>query len=389
MTRPTALIPFVVAMALIVVASNVLVQFPMQGTLGGVALADVLTWGAFTYPFSFLVTDLANRRYGPQLARRVVFVGFMTAVVCSIALPPLLFKLGLIAFSTDADRLARIEADPSRLDQVEERLAQVERLCRRYGGSTEEVLALRKRIEEELAELSGEGASHEELAAALRDALADYGERARELSRRRREWGERLARKIETELAELGLAKARLAIELERRSRPGSGLEVEGQEVEPGPEGYDQVVFLLAPNPGEPLAPLARIASGGELSRLYLALQLAVGAERQGLVPTLIFDEVDTGVGGAQAAALGEKLQRLAGRNQIVVVTHLPQVASFGDHHLRIQKVEKGGRTFTSVAVLDAGARVEELARMLAGSQITELSRSHAREMLEGAARRP
>nr|HRC87062.1 DNA repair protein RecN [Thermoanaerobaculia bacterium] len=95
------------------------------------------------------------------------------------------------------------------------------------------------------------------------------------------------------------------------------------------------------------------------------------------------------GVGGAQAAALGEKLQRLAGRNQIVVVTHLPQVASFGDHHLRIQKVEKGGRTFTSVAVLDAGARVEELARMLAGSQITELSRSHAREMLEGAARRP
>ena len=110
MNRPSAYIPFVVAMALVVVASNVLVQFPVQGSLGGVALADVLTWGAFTYPFSFLVTDLANRRYGPVVARRVVFVGFMAAVICSIVFPPLLYRFGLIEFETAAGRLVRIAA---------------------------------------------------------------------------------------------------------------------------------------------------------------------------------------------------------------------------------------------------------------------------------------
>ncbi|MDW6026085.1 queuosine precursor transporter [Mesorhizobium sp. BAC0120] len=110
MNRPSAYIPFVVAMALVVVASNVLVQFPMQGTLGGLALADILTWGAFTYPFSFLITDLANRRYGPLVARRVVFVGFMTAVICSIVFPPLLHRFGLVEFETAAGRLVRIAA---------------------------------------------------------------------------------------------------------------------------------------------------------------------------------------------------------------------------------------------------------------------------------------
>jgi uncharacterized integral membrane protein (TIGR00697 family) len=110
MNRPSAYIPFVLAMALVVVASNVFVQFPVQGTVGGLALADVLTWGAFTYPFSFLVTDLANRRYGPLVARRVVFVGFMTAVICSIVFPPLLYHLGLIEFETGAGRLVRIAA---------------------------------------------------------------------------------------------------------------------------------------------------------------------------------------------------------------------------------------------------------------------------------------
>jgi uncharacterized integral membrane protein (TIGR00697 family) len=110
MQRPTAYLPFVLAMALVVVASNVLVQFPVQGSVGGVALADVLTWGAFTYPFSFLVTDLANRRYGPVVARRVVFVGFMAAVACSIVLPPLLYRAGLIGFETAAGRLVRIAA---------------------------------------------------------------------------------------------------------------------------------------------------------------------------------------------------------------------------------------------------------------------------------------
>ena len=282
-------------------------------------------------------------------------------------------------------RLDGLEADPARLDAVEERLAAVERLCRKHGGSADAVLARRREIEEELAELDADVADRGELFVRAEEALGVYREAALELSQRRRVWGRDLMQRIAGELEDLGLGKARLEVALERRRRAGSPLVVDGIEAEFGREGVDQVVFLFAPNPGEEPRPLGRIASGGELSRLFLALQLAARGEGDGAA--LVFDEVDAGVGGKEAAALGRKLQRLATGGQILAVTHLPQVASSGDAHFRVAKKVAGGRTRVAIERLTGERRVEEVARMLAGSEITPLSLSHAGELIAGAAR--
>ncbi len=275
--------------------------------------------------------------------------------------------------STLSRRLDGLEADPARLDSIEDRLAQIERLCKKHGGDSAAVLARRQEIEAELAELEGDDADRDELEARVAAALAEYNEVALALSRAREAWGKALVERIETELKDLGLARARLAVGLERRS--------------PGREGSDQVVFLFAPNPGEEPRPLARIASGGELSRIHLALQLAAHGETEEARPTLVFDEVDTGIGGAEAAALGKKLQRLAHGGQILAVTHLPQVASHADLHFKVSKHVDGGRTRVRVEELAAAPRVEEVARMLAGQEVTRLSLSHAQELIAGAAR--
>ncbi len=285
-------------------------------------------------------------------------------------------------------RLDGLEADPARLDFVEERLALLERLCRKHGGSSAAVLARRAEMEIELAELEGDAYNRDELEAKAAAALAEYRQAALALSQARAAWGAALVERIEGELKDLGLARARLAVSLERRRRAGSPLVLGGEEVELGRDGVDQVVFLFAPNPGEEPRPLARIASGGELSRIHLALQLATRGEAEKAHPTLVFDEVDTGVGGAEAAALGAKLQRLAKGGQILAVTHLPQVASHADHHFRVSKRVDGGRTSVRVEDLDARTRVEEVARMLAGKKVTDLSLSHAQELIAGAARK-
>ncbi|HEX4495373.1 MAG TPA: DNA repair protein RecN [Thermoanaerobaculia bacterium] len=285
-------------------------------------------------------------------------------------------------------RLDGLEADPARLDFVEERLATIDRLLRKHGGDSGAVLARRTEIETELAELEGDDADRDELAGKVAAALAAYREAALALSTAREEWGRALTARIEGELKDLGLARARLTVALERRRRAGSPLAINEEEIEFGRDGIDQVVFLFAPNPGEPPRPLARIASGGELSRIHLALQLASRGEAEKARPTLVFDEVDTGIGGAEAAAIGAKLQRLAKGGQILAVTHLPQVASHGDLHFKVGKRVEGERTSVHVEELDADARVEEVARMLAGKQITETSLSHARELIAGAARK-
>ncbi len=289
-------------------------------------------------------------------------------------------------------RLDGLEADPARLDFVEERLAVLERLIRKHGGDTTAVLARRAEIEAELAELEGDDSDRDELAAKVAATLAEYRQAALALSKAREAWGQALVERIEGELKDLGLARARLAVALERRRRVGSPLIIEGErdgeETDFGRDGIDQVVFLFAPNPGEPPRPLARIASGGELSRIHLALQLASRGEAEKANPTLVFDEVDTGIGGAEAAALGAKLQRLAKGGQILAVTHLPQVASHADLHFKVSKTVDGGRTSVQVEALDPDTRVEEVARMLAGKKVTDLSLSHARELITGAARK-
>lgn len=288
-------------------------------------------------------------------------------------------------------RLDGLEADPARLDQIEERLALLERLCRKHGGDTAAVLARRQEVEAELAELEGDAQNRDELEEKVAAALAEYRTAAVALSKKREEWGKALVERVERELGDLGLGRARLAVGLERRRRAESPLSIDGAAVDFGREGIDQVVLLFAPNPGEEPRPLARIASGGELSRIHLALQLATSAEEAR--PTLVFDEVDTGISGAEAAALGGKLQRLvwtgarAPQGQIFAVTHLPQVASYADLHFKVSKRVEGDRTSVRVEELAKDDRVEEVARMLAGSTVTKLSLSHARELIDGAAK--
>lgn len=292
--------------------------------------------------------------------------------------------------SSLSHRLDGLEADPARLDQIEERLALLERLCRKHGGDTAAVLARRQEIEAELSELEGDTQNRDELEEKVAAALAEYREAALALSKKRGEWGKALVERVQNELGDLGLGRAQLAVSLERRRRSDSPLLVEGEAVDFGREGIDQVVLLFAPNPGEEPRPLARIASGGELSRIHLALQLATQAEEAR--PTLVFDEVDTGISGAEAAALGRKLQRLVWtgarepQGQIFAVTHLPQVACHADYHFKVSKRVEGERTSVRVEELEPDSRVEEVARMLAGTQVTKLSLSHARELIEGAA---
>jgi DNA repair protein RecN (Recombination protein N) len=284
-------------------------------------------------------------------------------------------------------RLEGIEADPDRLNAVEERLAALERLFRKYQIPTATgLLTLREALTAEITDLEGDAADRDEVGRQAGEALEAYRLVALELSARRRAWGKDLASGIEAELAELGLGKARLSVELERRRREGSALVVDGEPVEFGRRGVDQVTIQFAPNPGEQPRPLSLIASGGELSRIYLALQLAARPEQAEGGAALVFDEVDSGIGGAQAAALGRKLQRLGRTAQVLVVTHLPQVASFADGHFKVSKRVHGGRTWTEVSRLDAGGRAEEIARMLGGETVTDLTLSHARELIAAAA---
>jgi DNA repair protein RecN (Recombination protein N) len=284
-------------------------------------------------------------------------------------------------------RREEVEADPRRLNAIEDRLALLERLMKKYGTDSGAVLAHRRAVAEELDELESDESAVAALEDEARAALGAYRETAGALSGARRTWAGQFTRRVEKELRELSLARARFAVELGRRKRGSSPLAVDGEGVEFNELGYDQVVYLFSPNPGEELRPLGRVASGGELSRLYLAVQLAArGTSATASGATLVFDEVDAGVGGAEAATLGAKLRRLARGGQILAVTHLPQVASSADVHFKVTKEVRRGRTHTAVERLEEARRVDEVARMLAGAEVTELSLSHARELIAAGA---
>ncbi len=280
-------------------------------------------------------------------------------------------------------RIDEVAADPKRLDAVEERLALIDRLCRKYGDSVAAVLEYRRTIGGELEELELDVDQQDKLSVRVDEAFEDYLAAATELSEARQKWGRDLSERVESELADLALDQARFEVQLDTLFRDGSRLVLAGRPRAFGREGFDRVNFRLAANPGEGMSPLARSASGGELSRIYLAVQLASRGTGPAVNPTLVFDEVDAGIGGAEAAALGQKLARLADGGQILVVSHLPQVASSGDVHFRVCKTAKGDRTLTSVDRLDEEQRVEEVARMLGGRELTSLSISHAEEMID------
>src|SRR6266511_974651 len=273
-------------------------------------------------------------------------------------------------------------ADPQRLDAVQGRIAQLRDLLRKYGDDEAAVLVTAERAAQRLAEIEGGTVRSEALeaeASALRARLADVGG---SLSARRAEAAAGLAAAVEAELRDLAMPSADLRMLVEQDEDAG-GLEVSGRRLAAGDEGLDRVEIQLSANPGLPLRPLGKAASGGELSRVMLALRVVLaGVDR---TPTLVFDEVDAGVGGRTAAAVGYRLAALARHHQVLVVTHLPQIAAYADRHFVVEKRSAAGETTTAVRTLDSGGRITELSRMLSGMEGSGLAQAHAEELLAAA----
>jgi DNA repair protein RecN (Recombination protein N) len=274
----------------------------------------------------------------------------------------------------------RLEVAPGRLDEVESRLALIERLERKYGASVEEVMAFGERCRGELEGLGSpeeQEATLEERHAAL---ASDYLKAARALSRRRRSAAAELEKAVQGELVQLAMEQTVFRVEFEPPSVTEARDPARWTE-----KGLEDAEFLLSPNPGEEPRPLARIASGGELSRIMLALKSVVHGESPGV--TMVFDEVDAGIGGGVAEVVGRKLKSVSRQQQVLCVTHLPQIAALADQHLSVRKRTEAGRTVTTVEWLPPEQRAEEIARMLGGEVVTDTARRHAGEMLKRSLR--
>lgn len=275
------------------------------------------------------------------------------------------------------DYLDKLEADPGRLDEVESRLALIERLKRKYGSSLDEVLAFFEDVCAKLDAVETAGERRTKLEQDLAQASAAYREKAAALTRARKAAAEKLAKKVEAELDSLALESAVFRIEV--------------READWSENGADRVEFLISANAGEEARPLDRVASGGELSRIALALKTSLGgaASANAVQRTLVFDEIDTGIGGGVAEAVGRRLKKLSASNQVLCVTHLAQVASFADHHFSVEKREVKGRTVAEVEELTGEARTREIGRMLSGQKVTPEALKHAEQLIRlGAARR-
>jgi DNA repair protein RecN (Recombination protein N) len=271
------------------------------------------------------------------------------------------------------DYSSRLEADPDRLRQVEDRLDLLYKLKKKYAPTLDGIIAFKQASAVELATLEHREARHEQLQEQLRLGAQALDETGDELSRRRRDAAGKLQTMMERELAELAMKNARFMVSFSILAEPRA-------------TGKERVEFLFSSNPGEDPKPLAKIASGGELSRLMLAFK-QIHPESD--VPTLIFDEVDAGIGGSVSAMVGTKLKRVSRQQQVMCITHLPQVAAFADHHFKVVKTTEQGRTRTGLNLLTGESRVEEMARMLGGAKITDRTREHAREMIDDGQRCP
>ena len=294
------------------------------------------------------------------------------------------------------DYAGGIHASPEHLAQVEDRLALLDRLKRKYGRTLDEVIQFGVDVSRKLSEVENTDEILRGLRGELAKAATEYLRASRLLSRKRGEAARRLEKLVEAEINDLAM-KSVFRIEMTSSEEEGNWTS----------SGIDQVVYMISTNPGEPLRPLEHVASGGELSRVMLALKASVEAgAREKITPpapshrsgqvlsqkvrqgrgtqrTLVFDEIDTGIGGRAAESVGKKLKSLARSNQVLCVTHLPQIATFGDHHYVIEKKETGGRARTTIRVVTGEERTEEVARMLSGAKLTETSRKHAEQMIK------
>jgi DNA repair protein RecN (Recombination protein N) len=267
---------------------------------------------------------------------------------------------------------AEVEADPARLAEAEERLDQLERLRRKYGADEDAIAAFREEAATELAALTGSEDRLAELESERTRLAAALAREARRLSAGRRKASEKLARDVEQQLHGLAMPDARFEVGLEPVTPP------EGFPCAPG--GAEAPEFRFCANPGEALQPLRRVVSGGELSRVFLALKCAL--RRAGEARVLVFDEVDAGIGGRVADQVGRLLADLAADHQVLCITHLPQIAAGADLHFRVDKRKRGGRTVAGVQPLSSEARIEEIARMAGGATVSDATRRHARELL-------
>lgn len=278
------------------------------------------------------------------------------------------------------DYAGGIESSPERLAEIEDRLHVLDRLKRKYGPALDDVINVGTEVARKLSEIENKDEVLRQARAELATAAAEYLRNARALSKQRKSAANRLEKLVEAEINELAM-KAQFRIEF-------SGTE---QEADWAAFGFDQVGYLISTNPGEPLYSLEQIASGGELSRVMLALKASAEAgsgkkRTSGAQRTMIFDEIDTGIGGRAAEAVGKKLKTLSRGNQVLCVTHLPQIATFADHHFLIEKKQSGGRTRTSIRQIAGEERTQEIARMFSGASLTETSLKHAEQMLKANA---
>jgi DNA repair protein RecN (Recombination protein N) len=298
--------------------------------------------------------------------------------------------------ATLRDYAGGIHAAPEHLAQVEDRLAMLDRLKRKYGPTLQEVIQFGADVSRKLLEVENKEEILQGLRSGLAKAAEEYLTTARTLSKKRGDAARKLERSVEAEINDLAM-KSVFRIEITPSEEEGNWTD----------SGIDQVIYMISTNPGEPLRRLEHIASGGELSRVMLALKASVESggdlsspkerekgdprdsacrkkrDQRGPQKTLVFDEIDTGIGGRAAEAVGKKLKSLSRSNQVLCVTHLPQIATFGDHHFVIEKKESGGRTRISIRAVTGQERTEEVARMLSGAKLTESSRRHAEQMIK------
>ena len=272
--------------------------------------------------------------------------------------------------------VGKLEADPARLEEIETRLAALEKLRRKYGATLEEVIAFHQDVSRNLSAVESSGERRAALAKEVAALTAGYESAAGRLTKLRREAAGRLAKSVEGELASLAMEKTRVEIRV--------------TAAEWSAAGADAVEILISPNVGEELKPLEKIASGGELSRVALALKTCIAparSEKHAIPRTLVFDEVDAGVGGSAAEAVGRRLKKLAGSAQVLCVTHLAQIAGFAEHHYYVEKHAERGRTVTTIEELDAAARTREIGRMLSGERVTPEALRHAEQLIKHAAK--
>ncbi|QCJ43395.1 DNA repair protein RecN [Bacillus sp. S3] len=273
------------------------------------------------------------------------------------------------AARTLRNELDVLEYDPGRLNEIEDRLNEINQLKRKYGKTIDEIVEYAAKIEEEIETLQNKETHIGELEKELVSIKKDLVLEAKQLTELRHKWAQKLTKLIHKELKELYMAKTVFEIRFESTLQHFSK------------NGVDHVGFYISTNPGEPLKPLSKVASGGELSRIMLALK-SIFSKHQG-VTSIIFDEVDTGVSGRVAQSIAEKIYKVASGSQVLCISHLPQVAAMADTHLFISKVIKSGRTKTSVTPLDVEEKIKEIGRMISGAEITDLTKKHAEELLQ------